>query len=452
MVRTKQKRIAKEAAATQAPASENSAVKPVKGSANAPAQSSEGPTLPSLYAARINPEGGIMLDTEDTNGARSETRAKKRRKSKMMGGITLESEDEEQDHSFADHMPTDISLNLINRHALSAQAAQDEKNMPAYVRELKPWELLPANVKNDFEKRMGGENFWDSAIRIPVHKNSNISATVNRVKSYLLKTQDEATLPTDLPARSAALNTFASTLLPLSAQGPGIQRLVTVYEIAKRVCAPGKNEKETGEVEKWYGYSVLASRTVEERKRKFAEVREWLSDFEEGMGKMSRKKREGKFKRAFKRMMEANGKNGETVAENGADKPEGEEKNVDMAEDAAQDNESEAAFEPMETESQGQNEKATKTKAVPVLTIWISRKPIPEFREAFGEDVFSVFNAEEPKLDANTLEVGDRAKATPKKGGKKGNKGKKEEKKADGEKSIPAVDGAGGDAEMEDLI
>lgn len=334
--------------------SKNLAAKPVAEShdesaqpkANLLAPSSDGPTLPSLYEAAINPEGGITL----ANHEREDKRNKKRRKSGAVGAQM------DGEATFAP-MPDSVQRNL--NVVVDTMGA----SVPTYIKELVPWELLPTKVNSDLEKRVGSDFWSNNTVAVPIHTNAKITSAVNRLKNYLgveAKEFPQELLP---PAGKPE-----DLILAAMAQGPGTAKLASVFQIAKRVVAPDAGPRVLGNVEKWYSYTQLACKIVE-KKRKFDEVREYLSDFEDG-GKLSNKQRKGKFERAKQRMEEAKANGGKNGVQ--ADKMDVEDEEED-------------AFEPV-----GAAAKEPKTKAVPVLVIWISRNPIPELAEAFGEEVVYV--------------------------------------------------------------
>jgi hypothetical protein len=56
------------------------------------------------------------------------------------------------------------------------------------------------------------------------------------------------------------------------------------------------------------------------------------------------------------------------------------------------DNEDDDAFEPVPIAKERDQEKKSE-RAVPVLSVWMSRTPIPQFRSAFGEERLQVVGA-----------------------------------------------------------
>jgi hypothetical protein len=399
---------------------ENVAAKPVADSENEPSQnktnlpapSSDGPTLPSLYEAAINPEGGITLashDNEDADGVSK--RNKKRRKS---GAIDVGAQAEEE--AIFAPMPADVQRNL------NALVDTMGASVPTYIKQLVPWELLPRKVNSDVEKRVGADFWLQNTISVPIHTNAKITSMVNRLKNYL--GVDKKDFPKELLPPAGAPEDL---VLSIMAQGPGTAKLASVFQIAKRVIAPGEVNIHD-RVEKWYSYTQLASKIVE-KKRKFDAVREYLSDFEEG-SKLSNKQRKSKFERAMKRLEEAKNNTAQ------ADK-------MDLSE--------EEAFEPVDST------KEPKSKAVPILIIWISRKPIQELKEAFGEEeVYATKRAWEGPREIKVPKGKKDKKGDEKKSDKDAAKNgvKKDAKDADGDEEIldfDAVEGIAPQAERDDM-
>lgn len=118
--------------------------------------------------------------------------------------------------------------------------------------------------------------------------------------------------------------------------------MVGIVDMVKRIVKPGAERKnDGGVVEKWCFYCVLSSVEVERRKSK---------------------------------------------AEKGKEAAGGEE-----GDEAAEDEEEEA-FEKMVVDDPEKkvDGEMVQAKKVPVLTVWMTRKSILPFKDAFGEQTFEV--------------------------------------------------------------
>jgi hypothetical protein len=127
-------------------------------------------------------------------------------------------------------------------------------------------------------------------------------------------------------------------IVAISAQGEGTAKMVSILEMVKKI---GKADSDGGEKSReWYMYTVLSSRSLAENSG--------ISPEERG------------------------------------DRPEDEE--------AVISDEDEDAFEPISVRDRRGQEKNLK-KTIPVLTVWLSLTPIPQFRAAFGEEKLVVAGA-----------------------------------------------------------
>jgi hypothetical protein len=203
-----------------------------------------------------------------------------------------------------------------------------------------PWTLLPAALRNSpsSQARLRGTQ---NVVPIVFTKNQNVKAGINRMKTYLGAYKDK-TQPLEVP--EALKQTDA--IIAVSAQGEGTSKLVSILDVAKRVVAPSVKEKECDRrTIEWWVYTSLASVEVE-RKAK--------SSFE----------------------MTGN-----------------EDVQLSQAKQVAQEEDDEEdAFEPMEVDAPDQEKQQQQKQVIkaPVLTVWITKKKIPAFKETFGEQVWEV--------------------------------------------------------------
>lgn len=201
-----------------------------------------------------------------------------------------------------------------------------------------PWTLLPAELLKVSQNRLRGAK---NVVPIAYSRNQNIKGGINRLKTYLGAYKNKSQ-PMDMPE---ALKE-ADVVIAVSAQGEGTAKLVSIIDLVRRVVAPtAKSKLDGGNVETWYMYTSLASIEVEKRSKAVSKIND------------------------------------------GADQAE---KPKPIADEDAE--EEEEAFEPMDVDvpehEQGQLQRQT-IKA-PILTVWMTKKKIPAFKEALGEQTFGV--------------------------------------------------------------
>jgi hypothetical protein len=219
-----------------------------------------------------------------------------------------------------------------------AKAKQSADLSPLY----KPWTLLPPEILRSIEARCGGEQGWDiRCIPVVFTRNQNIKSGINRLKAYL---GYEASTSGGETAKDVLEKLGREdVVVAVSAQGEGTTKLVGIVEMAKRVVQGLDGNGETGGGERsggagtrteqrWYLYTSLASRVLEQT---------------------------------------ATGKEKENAVRHGKGDGGGETEMPDAGDDA-------------------ENQGAGKSRKVPVLTAWLSKKSIPEFKKAFGEQIFQV--------------------------------------------------------------
>ncbi|EUC50081.1 hypothetical protein COCMIDRAFT_83014 [Bipolaris oryzae ATCC 44560] len=194
-----------------------------------------------------------------------------------------------------------------------------------------PWTRLPPDLLKLLESqtRLQGTR---NIIPVVFSKNQNVKSGINRLKTYLGAYRNPAST-IDMPD---ALKRD-DVVIAVSAQGEGTTKLVGIVDMVRRIVAPSsKEEVGDGLVETWAMYTMLTSIDIE-RKARVPEV-----------------------------------------------KKKGEEE--------VESEEEEEAFESMDVDGRGgpKEKDEVKMRKVPVLTVWMTRKRIPAFRNAFGEQVFEV--------------------------------------------------------------
>jgi hypothetical protein len=196
-----------------------------------------------------------------------------------------------------------------------------------------PWRLLPAKERKAVEA--GG---IERVVPVVYSKNQNVKSGITKLRRYLgAETEDTEDTPAALKDEEG--------IITVSAQGEGTVKLVGIVDMVKRITGEKSSrvagEKGQEEGTKWYTYPVLSS-VVVPRKIGAANT--------------------------------ANAGEQQKDAEANAD---GDAMDIDGDDQAVKD-----------TQEQRKDEGAT--KVVPVLTIWMTRKRLPAFRDAFGEQEFTV--------------------------------------------------------------
>lgn len=203
-----------------------------------------------------------------------------------------------------------------------------------------PWSLLPVEILK-LLKSQARLRTTQNVVPVVFTKNQNVKSGINRLKIYLGAYRD----PNSSIEMPDALKQ-EDIVIAVSAQGQGTTKLVSIVDMVRRIVAPsGKAVGADEKVETWWMYTMLASVETE--------------------CKLNRPTEETS--------QEAAHKPGET-----------------------QDSEEEA-FEPMNIDGQKDQgyEKLkgadrVQMRTVPVLTVWMTRKKILAFKQAFGEQSFAV--------------------------------------------------------------
>jgi hypothetical protein len=204
-----------------------------------------------------------------------------------------------------------------------------------------PWSLLPPEILRTVETRCGCAQWWEShCISVVFTRNQNIRSGINRLKSYLGYERNA-----DMAEELLESLGKEEVVVAVSAQGDATTKLVGIVEMVRRVVGEetqgdqsggGRRRKGDGDTETWYLYTSLSSRVVER--------------VDKGGGT-------------------ENGRDGREGGIGG----EANHEDFDMKD---------ADDDPQQDES--------RTKKTPVLTAWMSKRRIPEFKKAFGEQTFEV--------------------------------------------------------------
>jgi hypothetical protein len=202
-----------------------------------------------------------------------------------------------------------------------------------------PWTLLPFGLTKILtsQARLRGTQ---NVVPIVFTKNHNVKSGINRLKTYFGAYMDKSQ-PLDMPEALKQID----VIIAVSAQGEGTAKLVSILDVARRVVAPSAKDKENGfKIDTWWMYTSLTSVEMEKRI------------------------------------------NGVSDAKLDAQPSQAKQ---DAEED---DDEEEEAFEPMKIDTPVQDRESEQKKMVkaPVLTVWMTKKKIPAFEEAFGEQTFEV--------------------------------------------------------------
>lgn len=206
-----------------------------------------------------------------------------------------------------------------------------------------PWTLLPnelVDLLSSQARLQGTQNI----VPVVFTKNQNVKSGINRLKTYLGAYKNESQ-PIGIPD----VLTRPDAIIAVSAQGDGTAKLVSILDVARRVVAPSIKDKKMVEeigtkINTWWLYTSLTSVEVEKKIR----VTSGANDSEKLDAKVrAKQKNEDSEEEAFEPM------------------------DVDM---------------PVRQKDQRQNQKIK----APVLTVWLTKKQIPAFKDAFGEQSFEV--------------------------------------------------------------
>ncbi|KAJ4292338.1 hypothetical protein N0V90_008998 [Kalmusia sp. IMI 367209] len=195
----------------------------------------------------------------------------------------------------------------------------------------KPWTLLPPKLSKQIGRRLSHNHFWEeNCIPIVFTKNQNIKSGINKIKAVL---ESEPGLDAAHVIHEKPKN--QDTLIAVSAQGVGTTKLVGIIEMVKRLATSAKNDS-PGQT--WYMYTSLTSLALHQ----------WQA------------KRIG------------NSTTSQDVQEKTARGQQNEDSNK------------------ITGNEHKTSEKEANITNIPVLTVWMSLKSIPEFKTAFGEQTCDV--------------------------------------------------------------
>jgi hypothetical protein len=305
--------------------------------------SSEGPTLPILggagehgvHIAVAAPAAGKRLQADveaGQTGEQTQTRRSKQQKTNEIAAIQ---------QSKQKPLPAPQTAN------------------PELEPLKRPWMLLPPDLLAAIYKRLG-ESFWvEHCIPVVMTRNQNIRSGVNKLKSYLGATTPNASV--EIAKEAVEVLRSECLVIAVSAMGAATTKLVGVLEVLRRVVGGADGEVEAGgegegaiQREEWYMYTSLGSILVEKKAR---------------MG--NKQERDGM----------------ELVD----DAPPAKRTGVETWKKGEEG----ASFEPTAADKQTAEtgEKTPREKSVPVLTVWLSRTSIPEFKKELGEEKFAVVKA-----------------------------------------------------------
>ncbi|KAF2833568.1 hypothetical protein CC86DRAFT_11657 [Ophiobolus disseminans] len=218
-----------------------------------------------------------------------------------------------------------------NRESTTKLVQPVATNHPALY---EPWTLLSRDILGLL---LSQSRLADTKNVVPVvfTKNQNIKGGILRLTTYLRAHLDQKN-PIELPE---PLKKHES-IIAISAQGDGATKLVSIVDMVRRIVVPKTAlEQSDKAIVTWCMYTSLASVEVE---RKNQSAREAVSH------------REGSH--------------------------------------TVQDTQEEEAFEPMDVDvpEEKTNMEPLKMRRVPVLTVWMTKKRLPAFKDAFGEQTFLV--------------------------------------------------------------
>jgi hypothetical protein len=201
-----------------------------------------------------------------------------------------------------------------------------------------PWTLLPAELRKSLVSQARLRD-TENVIPVVFTKNQNVKGGINRLKAYLGAYKDESQ-PLEMPEALKQND----VILAYSAQGEGTAKLVSILDVARRVVAPNdKGKEDHKQTVEWWIYTSLTSVEVEKKAKIISEAIEDVKP--------------GQYRQGIQ-----------------------------------EEDEEEDAFEPMEVDMPHQEDEQQRKQIIkaPVLTVWMTKKKIPAFKEAFGEQVWEV--------------------------------------------------------------
>jgi hypothetical protein len=202
-----------------------------------------------------------------------------------------------------------------------------------------PWTRLPTELRKllETQKRMRATQ---NIVPVVFSKNQNVKSGINRLKTYLGAYRDPAStieMPDALKEDDL--------IIAISAQGEGTTKLVGIVDMVRRIVAPsgtehGRNAKE----EAWWMYTMLTSVEVD---------------------------REMKTSRPMEKS--------NTYTEKTQNTQENEEEAFESTD-----------FDGHDAQGPTTGKNTMQKRVIPVITVWMTKKRIPVFQNAFGEQMFAV--------------------------------------------------------------
>lgn len=209
-----------------------------------------------------------------------------------------------------------------------------------------PWKLLPCGILNLFESHVR-LRILQKAVPVVFTKNQNLKSGINRLKAYLGAYRDPTStmeLPDSLWQEDC--------VIAISAQGDGTTKLIGIVDMVKRIVAPSEKDKNGGaHVEMWWIYTTLGGIEID-----------W-----------SLRTKDGKIKKV-------GDETGETQKIEDEEE-KGEEESFESMEIDGKEN---------QDREEADQSNVIRKRTIPVLTVWVSRKQIPELKQTFGEQSITV--------------------------------------------------------------
>ncbi|XPT01007.1 hypothetical protein M3J09_010151 [Ascochyta lentis] len=270
-----------------------------------------------------------------------------------------------------------------------------------------PWTLLPGKLEREVKKL--GEGKGKGGVEVLVFsRNQNVKAAVNKLR-VLLSSQNGGTENRDEGGNEdgsgsdGGSKTENAGIIAISAQGEGTVKLVGILELARRIIgapsnngAPTTRSKEEGKDEKvrnrvhWHTYTLLSSVAVP-RGVKITPASPRKSSPTAPPNKVHRNKvhRNNAQSTLDDDPMQLDADDDAAgiahIPLNDVADGDGDgdgDADVDAEIDADADGDIDGDITTTTTTT---NQEPGKTKILPVLTIWMSRFPLPGFRDAGGE-------------------------------------------------------------------
>ncbi|KAF1960396.1 hypothetical protein CC80DRAFT_544846 [Byssothecium circinans] len=241
-----------------------------------------------------------------------------------------------------------------------AKKAKQAKVQYEHLR--KPWLSLPPSLLTAVQTRLGFDiasssssssfSWQDRCVPIVCTKNSSVKSGVRRLEAYLGCGAGNGNGNVEVPEmeREMEMLSRGEGLIAVSAMGAAVSKVVGVLDVVRRAVGEG-------ETVRWWMYTGLSC---------------WVGDAGEGE--------------------EGDGVEGEDTGGVEGEDTSGDREVVmrDVEKDL------EAGKDSREDQGQGMDKNKNRGKdrekggRIPVLTVWLCRKSLPEFKKVFGEQSFEV--------------------------------------------------------------